>query len=199
LGYKFKRLADYKFDNFDCYVLSAISPLGTELHIVYDKETGNLKSVIYPNGNGSVFTDYYKTDGITNPSVVFAHDGEKKPMLYILQNINYQSALDTNWFVIPGEGPYKSPDTFKTGLFRYVGTESAVKIIRTNDIDSEEDDRGKLEFKIKWDNSSEYSLYGIKDGSYYKTKITMWTANRYYCHSLSADNKSSTCIIEKLN
>ena len=199
LGYKFKRLADHKFNHYDCYVVQATASSGREWLNFYDKETGNLIMIVYPSGNKAIFIDFYKTSGITIPSIILSTDGDKKPMQDFLQKVNCQSKLDTNWFVIPNEGAYKIPSIFKTGIFKYVDSDQGVKIVRTIDTDIEEDDHSKLEFKIKWDNSSEYSLYGVKDGSYYKTRITAWKGNRYYCQSLSSKNIGGTCIIEKVN
>ena len=101
LGYILEREADQKFQNFDCFTVLASSPLGRTTINYYDKKTGNLIMIIYPNLNKSVFIDFYKTKGITFASKILMVDTLGAITSSTLTKLSYDDNLDSNWFNIP--------------------------------------------------------------------------------------------------
>ncbi len=207
LGYKLERLDDQKFKNFDCYVVMTESPLGRKTLNYYDKKTGNLIMIIYPNQNRSLFIDYYQTQGIRCPSTILLADTENKITQSSLQKINYQNSLDTNWFNLPNEGIYKAPALFKTGTFRYINSNEGAKAIREKDKHTEIAGQTKTEYRIEWASSSDYLLYRLKNASlpptddnieYIKARIITWTGNKYYCQYITFNHIGGTCAFEKV-
>ena len=116
LGYTLERQDDQKFENFDCFTLLVSSPLGRATINYYDKKTGNLIMIIYPNLNKSVFIDFYKAKGITYPSKILMVDTLGAITSSTLTKLNYDDNLDSNWFDIPTAGVCKASETLKQEL-----------------------------------------------------------------------------------
>jgi len=208
LGYTLEREADQKFQNFDCFTVLVSSPLGRTTINYYDKKTGNLIMIIYPNLNKSVFIDFYKTKVITCASKILIVDTLGAITTSTLTKLNYDDNLDSNWFNIPVPGVQKMPETFKTGAFKYVNSNEGSKIIREKVKQTEITGESKTEYKIEWSTDNDYLIYKLKKASnpptndsieYIKVRITSWTKNRYYCQYITSDNHGGTCAFEKID
>lgn len=208
LGYALKREADQKFNNFDCFVVLASSPLGRTTINYYDKKTGTLIMIIYPNLNKSVFIDFYKTKGITCPSNILMVDTLGAITSSTLTKLNYDENLDSNWFIIPVAGVYKAPKTFRTGTFKYLNSNDGTKIIREETRQTEIAGESKKEYKIEWTTDNDYLVYRLKNVAnpitnenieYIKVRITSWTKTKYYFQYITSTNIGGTCAFEKLD
>ncbi len=156
LGYTLEKQDDQKFENFDCFTLLVSSPLGRVTINYYDKKTGNLIMIIYPNLNKSVFIDFYKAKGITCPSKILMVDTSGSITASTLTKLNYDENLDSNWFHIPTPGVYKSPETFKTGTFKYLNSNDDAKVLREKTKQTEITGDSKKEYKIEWSTDNDY-------------------------------------------
>ena len=207
LGYSLEREADQKFQNFDCFVVLASSPLGRTTINYYDKNRGTLIMIIYPNLNKSVFIDFYKAKGITYPSKILMVDTSGAITSSTLTKLNYDNNLDSNWFNVPTAGVYKMPETFKTGTFKYLNSNDGAKIVREGTRQIEVAGDLKTEYRIEWD-ADGYLMYRLKNASspptndnieYMKVRIVSWTKNKYYCQYITANNIGGTCAFEKID
>jgi hypothetical protein len=208
LGYILERQDDQKFENFDCFVVLVSSQLGRVTINYYDKKTGNLTMIIYPNLNKSVFIDFYKAKQITCPSKILMVDTLGAITSSTLTNLNYDENLDSNWFNIPTPGVYKAPETFKTGIFKYLNSNDASKVIREKNKQTEIAGESKKEYKIEWSTDNDYLIYRLKNASkpptdenieYIKVRITSWTNNKYYCQYITSSSIGGTCAFEKID
>jgi len=208
LGYKLERQDDQKFQNFDCYVVLVSSPLGKATINYYDKKTGNLIMIIYPNGSKSVFIDFYKGNGITCPSKILMVDTLNQITASTLTKFNYDDNLDSNWFNIPTEGINSAPDNFKMGAFKYLNSNEGSTVIREKTTHTEITGQSRTEYKIEWTTNNDYLLYLLKNPSapptndnieFIKVRIVSWTKNKYYCQYITSGNIGGTCAFEKVN
>jgi len=208
LGYILERQDDQKFENFDCFTLLVSSPLGRVTINYYDKKTGNLIMIIYPNLNKSVFIDFYKAKGITCPSKILMVDTLGAITSSTLTKLNYDDNLDSNWFDIPAAGAFKAPETFKTGTFKYLNSNDDAKVVREGTKQTEIAGRSKKEYKIEWSTNNDYLIYRLKDASksptndnieYIRVRITSWTKHRYYCQYITSSNIGGTYAFEKID
>jgi hypothetical protein len=207
LGYKLTRLDDEKFQNFDCYTVLAESPLGNKTANYYDKKTGRLTMIIYPNEHKSVFIDFYKSEGLTAPSKVLMTDTRNTVTQSSLQKLVYDNNLDPYWFTLAKEGKYQAPETFKTGVFKYVNSNDGAGFTREKDKHIETSSGQRTEYKIKWDGNSDYLLFRLRNPAkpatddnieYFKVKIISWNNTKYYCQYITSDNMGGTCAFEKV-
>lgn len=208
LGYTLKREADMQFENFDCFVLAVSSPLGRTTANYYDKKTGKLIMIVYPNLSKSVFVDFYKDKGIVCPLEILMLDTAGAISESTLKKLTYTSHLDSNWFIVPAAGRYTAPEQFKTGTFKYVNSNGTARITRSETRQTEVEGDWKMEYTVEWSTDNDYLIRKIKQASaplsteslsVIKVKITGWTKNRYYCHYLSGDNFGGTCAFEKID
>lgn len=207
LGYKIERQKDEKFQNFDCFVILISSPLGKATLNFYDKKTGNLTMIIYPNGNKSIFIDFYKDKGIILPSKILMVDTSDQITFSTLTKVNFDNNLDLNWFHIPAIGKYEAPEIFKTGIYKYLNSNEGSKIIRDKNKQTEITGNSQQVYKIEWSSNNDYLIYRLKDASkaptndnieFIKARITSWTNTKYYCQYLTSNNIGGTCAFEKL-
>jgi len=207
LGYKLIRLDDQKFQNFDCYTVLVESPLGKKTTNYYDKKTGRLIMIVYPNEHKSVFIDFYKSSDLTIPSKVLMTDLKNSVTQSSLQKLVYDNKLDPYWFTLPKDGRYQAPETFKTGVFKYINTNDGAGFIREKDTQTETANGQKTEYKIKWDSNNDYLLFRLKNPAkpaadenieYLKVKIIAWDNTKYYCQYITSDNMGGTCAFEKV-
>jgi hypothetical protein len=208
LGYTLERESDQKFQNFDCFVVLVSSPLGRTTINYYDKKTGNLIMIIYPNLNKSVFIDFYKAKGITCPSKILMVDTLGAITSSTLIKLNYDETLDSNWFNVPAAGVYAAPKAFKTGTFKYVNSNDDAKVVREETKQTEIAGVSKKEYKIEWSTDSDYLIYRLINAAnpptndnveYIKVRITSWIKNRYYCQYITSSNIGGTCAFEKVD
>ncbi len=205
MGYKLERLDDQKFKNFDCYVVMAESGLDKRQLNYYDKKTGDLIMCIYPNGNKSVFIDFYEAKGVRCPSAILMVDTANDITKSRLTKIDYDENLDDNWFTLPAEGHYVAPDIFKEGTYKYINSNTGVTMTRTKDSQVEIDGNSKHLFKISWISDNDYLLYGdasnppeVKKNGYLHVRIITWSGNKYYCHYQTENGIGGTCAFEKI-
>lgn len=207
LGYRFERQNDQKFENFDCYTILVSSPLGRSTVNYYDKKSGNLFMIIYPNLSKSVFIEYYKEKGVSAPSTILMVDSSGKMTSSTLTKISYDDNLDSNWFNIPAPGLCKAPEKFKTGTFKYINSYDGAIVERSKTRQTEVAGELKLEYRIEWSTDSDYLMYRLKDTSgspanenleFIKVRITSWTDNKYYCHYIASGNIGGSCAFEKI-
>ena len=207
LAYRFEREDDQKFRNFDCFVVLVTSPLGNSALNYYDKETGKPLMIIYPNLRKSIFTNFFKTKSITSPSGILMVDTLDAITSSALNKLSIENNLDSNWFNIPITGIYKTPETFKTGEFKYLNSDDGAKIIRESTRQTEISGNSKTEYKIEWTSDSDYLLYKLRNAfqpptneniEFIKVRITSWTGNKYYCQYITNSNIGGTCVFEKI-
>ena len=207
LGYKLTRLDDQKFQNFDCYTVLVESPLGKKTANYYDKKTGRLIMIVYPNEHKSVFIDFYKSADLTAPSKVLIADTKNNVTQSSLQKLVYDNNLDPYWFTLPKEGKYQAPEKFKTGVFKYVNSNDGAGFTREKDTQIETSSGQRTEYKVKWDSNNDYLLFRLKNPAkpaadenieYLKVKIITWDYTKYYCHYITSDNMGGTCAFEKI-
>lgn len=208
LGYTFKREADQKFQHFECFTVLVSSPLGKTTINYYDKKTGKLIMLIYPNMNRSVFIDFYKAKGITCASKILMVDNSGAITESTLTSLNYEESLDSNWFNVPVTAVHKVPETFKTGTFRYVDVNDGSIIVREKNRQFEISGETKVAYNLEWTSDSDYLIYRLKNVSnpptkdnieFVKVRIIAWTKNKYYCQYISSGNNGGTCVFEKLD
>jgi hypothetical protein len=208
LGYTLKREADQKFQNFDCFVILASSPLGRTTINYYDKKAGTLLMIVYPNLTKSVFIDFYKANGITCPSTILIVDTLGAITSSTLTKLIYDENLDSNWFNVPTTGSFKAPKSFKTGMFKYLNSNDDAKVIREETKQVEITGASKTEYRIEWSTDNDYLIYRLKNPAnpptddnieFVKVLITSWTKNRYYCQYITSDKIGGTCAFEKID
>ena len=205
LGYKFRKINDQRFSDFDCYVVLVTSPLGKTTTNYYDKRTGNLIVIMHPNGNKSVFIDYFITSGISSAWEELKIDSSFTTATSSVTQLNYDEIKDDHWFKIPAARSYVPPAVFKEGKFKYDGNDSTI-ITRTKTQQLEGAGAGTLGFKVLWNSATEYILYDEKanltnwpDSPYIKVRIVGWLGKKYYCQYISSHNKGGTCAFIKLD
>ena len=206
LGYKFERLEDQHFENYDCYTVAATSPLGRKLLNFYDKKTGDLLMTIYPNQHRSVFIAYYESGGVRMPSQILMTDTSAADVTRsLLTKLNYNRQLDEGWFTLPPAGFYMAPATFKTGSFKYVGSNENAVIDRTPTTQIETNGAVKTSFSITWLSNGDYLLYSsatnaaeVKAYGYFRVHMIGWSGRKYYCHYITENNVGGTCVFEKI-
>jgi hypothetical protein len=203
LGYKFSRLDDQRYRIFDCYVIQAVSPSGKKLSLYYDKNSGNNIMIKYPNGSSMVFVDYYDQSGVNYPATIEMTDSTFATSKMLLQKIEHNAKPDASWFLLPAEGPYVAPEQFRTGTFRFVGTNSKSIIIRDKEKQTENNGRISRDYTVKWLSGNEYVVTAIEDGKSesakepIKVRIVTWDGDKIYCHHINSKNVGRTSVFEK--
>src|SRR5450755_1944162 len=202
LGYKLSRLDDQKFENFDCYVVKAESPMGNQTMNYFDKNTGDLLMIIYPNEGKTIFMYYNRLNGVKIPSSLLLADSKNNVSTSVLKKLNYDINLDIQWFEIPPAGYCQAPAKFRKGSFVYVNSNVGSKMVRTEKEQIEINGQNKTSFRIDWQDNSNYLLYRLKKPAevpknenieYFKVRIIAWKGNIYYCHYISSDGLGGTC------
>jgi hypothetical protein len=208
LGYKLSRIEDMQASNFDCYGVLAESPSGLRTANYYDKKTGNCIMILYPSGGRTIFTSYLPYRGLLYTRDELLGDAKGKVTRSNLREINIDENPDDNWFNLPPVGDRKPPAIFKTGHFRYVnGRDTQAVITRTENRQTESSKRASTEYRMDWLSASDYVLYRLKNASapptndnieYIKTRITLWSGNRYYCQYIASGDQAGTCGFERV-
>jgi hypothetical protein len=205
LGYKLTRVEDIKEGNFDCYGVIAESPLGSRTINYYDKKTGDCIMIVYASGGRTVFMNHIPYHGLNYTRDILLSDAEGHISRSLLRDISVDENPDDNWFALPAAGPHHPPELFKTGHFRYInGGDSLVRITR----DAHKQVEGAKEYLIEWFTPGDYLLSRLKDASapvttdnieFIKTRITLWSGNRYYCQYLTSGDVVGTAAFEKVD
>jgi len=205
LGYKLTRLDDQKFENFDCYTVLAESPLGQKVLNYYDKKKGKLLMIIYPSGNRTINTEYFKNEGLSVPVTVLISSRDKITWSR-LEQLDYEQKMDTGWFNLPGEGSYKAPVAFRTGTFSYITNNWSGKVVRDDKRQVETIKDTQKTYQITWTSDNDYLIFRLKNSAgaptndnieYKKCRIITWTGNKYYCQFLTSAYEGGTAILEK--
>jgi len=207
LGYKLTRMDDQKFENFDCYAVLAESPLGQKTLNYYDKKNGKLLMIIYPSGNRSINTEYFKHEGVSVPVMVLMSGHQEGKYTWAkLEQFDFEPPSDTGWFELPSPGSCKTPDKFRTGTFSYLSNNGSGKVIRDDqkEIGSIKDIQ-KI-YSIRWTSANDYLIFRLKNSAnpptndnieYRKCRIITWSGNKYYCQYLTSSYEAGTAIFEK--
>lgn len=207
LGYKLTRLDDEKFENFDCYAVLAESPLGQHSVNYYDKKNGKLLMIIYPSGNRSINTEYFKHEGVSVPfKVLMSSHQQGKYTWSRLEQLDYEPPSDTGWFTLPAKGSYKAPQSFRTGTFNFLSNNGSGKIVRGDQGEVESIKDVKNTYEIKWMSDNDYLIFRLKNSAspptndnieYRKCRIITWSGNKYYCQYLTSSYAGGTAVFEK--
>jgi hypothetical protein len=208
LGYKLSRIEDLHDGNFNCYGVLAESPLGNKTANYYDMKTGNCTMIMYASGGRTIFTSFLPYRGIVYTRNEILGDAGGKFTRSYLTEINIDENPDDNWFVLPPAGDRKPPVSFKAGKFRYLNARDSLAIITRGENKQVESSKGSsTEYRIEWFSPSDYILYRLKNPSaaptnenieFIKTKITLWSGNKYYCHYLTSANQYGACGFERV-
>ena len=209
LGYKLSRTDDLKEGAFDCYGVIVESPLGIRTANYYDKKKGNCTMIMYASGGRTIFTSFLPYRGLVYTRDELLGDANGKITRSLLREINIDEGPDDNWFTLPPLGDRKPPVMFKTGHFRYVNGKDTLAVISRQGHKQTESTKGaSTEYTIHWFSASDYVLYRLKNPTapptndniqYIKTRITLWSGNRYYCHYITSDDQAGTCAFEKVD
>ncbi|MFD2515437.1 hypothetical protein ACFSRY_16310 [Pontibacter locisalis] len=192
LNYELTRLPDKKFNNFDCYVVSAKADNGYTTMNFFDKTNFRLLMVVYPNGNKSLMIDYMFKDSILfNSHIVntFADSDEKQVLR--LQHADLNVDISDLWFNCPYKDKVYTPPHIKSGEFESTNGDKTV-FTRTEKSQDYKDDQGKLIMRrfLKWTNNDTYGLIdekAIKNNdsspeSLILVRIISWDDKEYVCH-----------------
>ena len=208
LGYKLSRIEDMQASNFDCYGVLAESPLGLRTANYYDRKTGNCIMIMYPSGGRTIFTSFLPYRELLYNREELLADAKGSVTRSSLREINIDENPDDNWFHLPPAGDCKPPAIVKTGHSRYVnGKDTLANITRTENKQIENVKGSSTEYKIDWLSASDYVLYRLKNASspptnnnieYIKTRITLWSGNRYYCQYITSTDEVGTCAFERV-
>jgi hypothetical protein len=208
LGYALTRIDDQKFENFDCYVVLAESPLGRKTANYYDKKTGRHIMVIYPSGSKSIFIDHYESAGISAPSNILLTDIKNNMSQSSTQKVIYDNKLDSFWFDQPDTGSHIASEIFKNGKFSYLNSNQGAGFIREGKKHVEIGGGAQTQYIVDWTDNNNYMLIRLKNPAlpstnenieYFKVRIINWTGNKYYCQYLTSENIGGTCAFEKIN
>jgi hypothetical protein len=204
LNYKLARMDDQRYKIFDCYVIQATSPSGRKFTVYYDKNSGNNLMTKYPDGNNTVFVDYYDKSGIKYPATIELTDPRFATSMMLLQKIDHNEKLDAGWFQLPKEGAFISPEKFRSGIFRFVGANSTSTITREKEKQVETDGKATKEYSVNWLSGNEYIVTEIDNGKDaaikepIKVRITAWDGDKIYCHHINSKNIGRTSVFEKI-
>lgn len=208
LHYALERLEDQKFQNFDCYVVQATSPLGIRRLTYYDKRNGRLLMIVYPNGHKAILTHYYTDGGFHTPSQVLQTADGNSVTPSLLRKFFLTPDLDEGWFALPPEGPLALPARFRKGRFHYTGIDAGQWFERSETSQTEHNATSAIVFHLEWIGPNDYLRMRLKDPAKpatndnidaTKVRILGWNAQRCYGQYLTADNTGGTFAFEPGN
>lgn len=203
LNYELSRLPDHKFENADCFVVTARAPNGYTTKNFFDKKNYRLIMVMYPNGNRSIMMDYIFKDGVLFNSKVgngFANsDGIQ---VLKLLGINLNVDISNLWFNCPYSDKVDIPEYIRTG--RFVSTNGPATTFNRNQISMDyTDNEGKIELRrFLWWNFVSADTFYLKDEQEVKNndksssseilvRIVSWDEHGYVCQWIT-DNNTDT-------
>ncbi|MDO1449661.1 hypothetical protein Q0590_25515 [Rhodocytophaga aerolata] len=197
LGYQLSRLADKKFQNFDCYVITAKSSTGYTTMNFFDKTNFRLLMVAYPNGNKSLMIDYTIKDSVLFNSYIintFANSDNQQALQ--LQQIELNANISDLWFTCPYTDQVYTPVHIKTGAFESTNGDKVV-FTRTEQSQDYYNEQGKVILRrfLKWTTHDTYGLVdekAIRDTntsaeSEILVRIISWDDNEYVCHWIAGE------------
>ncbi|MGN6395119.1 MAG: hypothetical protein ACTHMI_06135 [Mucilaginibacter sp.] len=118
LNYELSRLPDHKFENVDCFVVTARAPNGYTTKNFFDKKNYRLLMVMYPNGNKSVMMDYIFKDGVLfNSKVGNAFANSNDIQILNLVGVTLNEYISDTWFNCPYSDKVFVPEYIKIGRF----------------------------------------------------------------------------------
>jgi hypothetical protein len=195
LDYELTRLADKKFNNFDCYVISAKAANGYSTINFFDKTNYRLLMVAYPNGNKSLMIEYIYKDGVLFNSVIintFTESKEKQVLK--LQHVHLNVKISDLWFKCPYSDKVYIPPHITTGEFESTNGVKSV-FVRTEKAQDYIDEKGNITSKrlLKWNSEDSYGLIDDKaiknkdtsPESQILVRIISWDDDEYVCHWIS--------------
>jgi len=192
LNYKLTRLPDKKFNNFDCYVVSAKAANGYTTMNFFDKTNYRLLMVMYPNGNKSLMIEYmFKDNVLFNSHIVNTFAGSDEKQILKLQHVHLNVNISDLWFNCPHADKVYTPPNIKIGEFVSTSGDKTI-FTRTEKSQDYEDDQGKFIMRrfLKWSNEDTYELIDEKainsndtsTESKILVRIISWDDNEYVCH-----------------
>jgi hypothetical protein len=191
LGYEITRIADEKFNHFDCFVLSAVSPNGYATLNYIDKTDYRLLMVIYPEGNKSVMTKFKFIDGILFNSVILNTNREKEITKLELLKVKNNIHIAESWFTCPYTDEVSIPDYIKIGKFNPYGKKSILERTKKKQLEYSEDESNVTELDLTWNSDDTFTLKqkktsktGKKLEHDLKVRIVSWDEKGYVCHYL---------------
>lgn len=154
LKYELSRLPDHKFENMDCFVVTARAPNGYTTKKFFDKKNYRLIMVMYPSGNRSIMMDYIFKDGVLFDSKVgngFANSDDIQ--IVKLLGVHLNEDISNTWFNCPYSDKVFVPEHIKIG--RFTSTNGDPTTFTRNQISMDyTDDEGKVVLRrfLVWDN-----------------------------------------------
>ncbi len=182
LGYRYTRLKDEKFDNFDCYVVEAKSKDGYATTNFFDKTNFRHMMIVYPNGNKSLIIEDAGYGAVRFSKHMLNTDSAGKVSQLILVDAQLNSGVSDLWFSSPYQQDYKLPDHIKFGTFEAVG--SGTIINRNSNSQSETSGASTLALKVDWIGEDMFELRSNEqvkgEGTF--VRIVSWNESQYICH-----------------
>lgn len=200
LNYQLSRLPDHKFENVDCFVVTARAPNGYTTKNFFDKKNYRLIMVMYPSGNRSVLMDYIFKDGVLFDSKVgnaFANSDDIQ--ILNLLGVHLNEDISNTWFNCPYSDKVYTPEFIKTGQF--VSTNGPETSFNRNQISMDyTDNKGNIVLRrfLAWNNVlpdtfdliDEQALKNNDKSSKSQilVRIVSWDEQGYVCQWITDDN-----------
>ncbi len=200
LKYELERLPDQKFNNFDCFVVTATADNGYATMNFFDKTNFRLLMIAYPNGNKSVMTEYvFKDSVLFNSNIVNTFANSKDLQVLKLQTVDLNVSISDIWFNCPYTDKVYVPQHIKTGEF--VSTNGAPTTFTRTDISMNyTDNKGNIILRrfLAWGIISS-DTFGLIDEQALKTndkssssqilvRVISWDEHGYVCQWITDKN-----------
>ena len=118
LKYALTRLPDHRFENADCFVVTARAPNGYTTKNFFDKKNYRLIMVMYPSGNRSIMMDYiFKNEVLFDSKVGNAFANSDDIQILTLLSVHLNEDISNTWFNCPYSDKVFVPEYIKIGQF----------------------------------------------------------------------------------
>jgi hypothetical protein len=191
LNYELSRLPDHKFENTDCFVVTARAPNGYTTKNFFDKKNYRLIMVMYPNGNRSVMMDYIFKGGVLfNSKVGNAFANSDDIQILNLERIALNDHISDTWFNCPYSDKVFVPEYIKIG--RFTSTNGDPTTFTRNKISMDyTDNKGDVDLRrfLAWVSPDTFGLVDeqtIKSNdksskSQILVRVVSWDEHGYVC------------------
>lgn len=201
LKYQLSRLPDHKFENADCFVVTAMAPNGYTTKNFFDKKNYRLIMVMYPGGNRSIMMDYIFKDGVLFDSKVgnaFANSDDIQ--ILNLLGVHLNEDISNIWFNCPYSDKVFVPEYIKIG--RFTSTNGDPTTFTRNQISMDyTDNKGNIDLRrfLAWVSPDTFGLIDEKafknndksSKSQILVRVVSWDEYGYVCQWITDDNTAT--------